>query len=533
MKLSMWMIANRLSSGLDITCEIAADDAPVRKSARLAYATDCVYVYASGEEVIYQGGESRIRLRGISLLEGFEILQGIFDEFREWEEQVRCAVMRKDFQKVIDRSRWIFQNPMILLDGNHLLLGISSEPDPNAMDEEWQYLCRNRHSSVRISRLLYLESEMGGGRYHSGQGGAAASEGPKSIENWAGQGVAPGSYAESTGLAAGTAPETAAPIRPTTAQAQSRRLHRVRRDGKLRFGGTSCSLMAQGRECGRLTILEKNRPLTPGDEQLAEVLCEILETVLGQETSASGQNVFYKMLFGGTWSEKELALQLSYQQWRSDDLFQIALIEPGEKRNVEVSINLLMHAMLRTVPGCVILRQNPYVILIANWELSADVNFHATVQAYISQDEVRLGFSLPASDINALPFLFHQADYAMQKAPARRLSCGEVFFMRDCGARYLFTQSGPALRLRAVHPAVRKLWEYRKREGDELYETLKVFLDAERSYTRTAALLHTHRNTVLYRIRKAEEILHENLEDALLREYIRLSMLTLEEYAQA
>ncbi|MFF5035359.1 helix-turn-helix domain-containing protein [Nocardia salmonicida] len=40
-----------------------------------------------------------------------------------------------------------------------------------------------------------------------------------------------------------------------------------------------------------------------------------------------------------------------------------------------------------------------------------------------------------------------------------------------------------------------------------LRETLRAFLDARGSYTDAAARLHVHKNTVHYRVRKAEELL--------------------------
>ncbi|MFD9112099.1 helix-turn-helix domain-containing protein [Streptomyces bottropensis] len=50
----------------------------------------------------------------------------------------------------------------------------------------------------------------------------------------------------------------------------------------------------------------------------------------------------------------------------------------------------------------------------------------------------------------------------------------------------------------------------RDRAGDatlRLRETVQVFLDAQGSFTDAAARMHVHKNTVHYRVRKAEEIL--------------------------
>jgi DNA-binding PucR family transcriptional regulator len=40
-----------------------------------------------------------------------------------------------------------------------------------------------------------------------------------------------------------------------------------------------------------------------------------------------------------------------------------------------------------------------------------------------------------------------------------------------------------------------------------LRETVRIFLDARGSFTDAAARMHVHKNTVHYRVRKAEEIL--------------------------
>jgi DNA-binding PucR family transcriptional regulator len=40
----------------------------------------------------------------------------------------------------------------------------------------------------------------------------------------------------------------------------------------------------------------------------------------------------------------------------------------------------------------------------------------------------------------------------------------------------------------------------------QLRETVRVFLDSGGSYTEAAARLHVHKNTVYYRVRKAEEL---------------------------
>ena len=72
------------------------------------------------------------------------------------------------------------------------------------------------------------------------------------------------------------------------------------------------------------------------------------------------------------------------------------------------------------------------------------------------------------------------------------------------------------------------LWRRARSGNGDLYDTLKAYIDCERSLSQTAAALFTHRNTVLYRIRKCQELLGDQLESADRRLYIRVSMRALE-----
>ncbi len=73
-----------------------------------------------------------------------------------------------------------------------------------------------------------------------------------------------------------------------------------------------------------------------------------------------------------------------------------------------------------------------------------------------------------------------------------------------------------AAELRALHDeTLRPLVE--RDERGELLHTLEVYLAVNGSATRAAELLHLHRNTLAYRLRRIKEITGADLEDAELR----------------
>ena len=141
MKLSMWMIANRLHS-LDMKLDIREDAPVILNSARRVYATNCVHVYAENNDVICSGEGDFIRFENTDVTLGFEIVASVFDYFQDWMDRLIRLTRERDYQGVVDLAYEVFKNPIVLLDGNNRVLGITREYAPDALDEEWEYLSK-------------------------------------------------------------------------------------------------------------------------------------------------------------------------------------------------------------------------------------------------------------------------------------------------------------------------------------------------------------------------------------------------------
>ena len=153
MKLSMWMIANRLKP-LNPEFQISDGSPAVLKSARRAYATNCVYVFPSGNDVICQWENDTIRLKDIQFDEAFEIIQGIFDFYEDWDAAIVSAAEQGDYQKILDESWHCFHNPMVLLDANCNVLAYSQQYKEVYVDEEWAHLMEYGCSSIDSIRFM-------------------------------------------------------------------------------------------------------------------------------------------------------------------------------------------------------------------------------------------------------------------------------------------------------------------------------------------------------------------------------------------
>lgn len=472
MKLSMWMIANRLSSVLDIKPEIKNGE-PVLNSARLAYATNCVHVYQDGENVIYEGEGDRLHIIGSSVKEAFEILQGVFDFYQDWESQIQQDIKLNQFEELVEHCWIIFQNPMILQDANNQVLALTTGHDIGEMDPEWEYLTKYRYSS--LSSINYMRNNQ--------------------------------FFFDRPG----------------------HQFYKFKKNDTMNYGGISYTLQFGGITCGRLGILEKNRELNAGDSQLLEKIAEYVQPVLGiySDASPSGYNVFYNLMMGKEYNERELLIQLTYRDWTMEDTYQLALLRPMDDHNLNISLTLLSRTLSQQMHDAVIFTQNNYVIIFSNKVLSQNSFFVNFIDSVCQRSNVKAGYSMTTKGPKHADALFRQAENA--------LKYGQIYAPEDYhyhfynySIYYILETPNLADKIHASHPVIRKLWKLKKEQNDELYDTLKAYLDNEQSLSKTAAAVFTHRNTVLYRVKKCLEYLNDNLESPAIRYYIRLSMHYLE-----
>lgn len=477
MKLSMWMIANRLS-GFSPELSIR-ESAPVTlRSARRAYSTDCVHVYQDGDSVICAAEEDFIRIWHISLAEGLEIIQGIFDYYEDWTESLEKQIQERNFEEIAELCWQVFHNPFVIMDANNHVLGLSRQYPPDSLDREWEYLSRYGYSSVNALRLLEKMSFSG--------------------------------FAWRRGIQHFT---------PS-------------REKSLRYGGVSLSLYSGEDYRGRMTLLEAERPLNRGDFQLLRYVASLLEPAMGEETASPEDqhgSVFQLLLEGKPYDATALDYGLRYRQWDCGETFSLALLELPEQKDIREwyrNLEMLRKTIADHISGAEVLSSQGGLVLLSNRHLAADGASCTLLRSLCIGNPLKVCFSLPCQGIENTPALFRQTCYAM--AAGKKDRPGESFF--DCfdyGVEFILQSGSMRDSCLACMPAVVEMWRNRS-EGNDQFQTLKAFLDNERSVSKTAEALYTHRNTIIYRLKKIEELLGCSLEDLYTREYCRLSIRILE-----
>ena len=278
MKLNLWMIANRLSALEPEMC-IPADAPADLLSARRAYATNCVYVYQKGTQVICDAGENggKLIFKDMECDQVFEMVQFTFDFYREWQEMLLDAAERLDYKKIMEASWAVFHNPMILLDAADNALTLSEEYAEDEVNEDWKYLCQNGYSSPSVQKFLTRSGE----KY-------AYFMNPKAkiyyLDN----------------------PE-------------------------IRGNELSVPLLYDNRQCGRLNVVEYDRVLNAGDLYVADYMAKYLSMILGKINEQGGNQgllapVFAKLLLNQDLTDAEVEYWKSCVEWNEEEQARICVI---------------------------------------------------------------------------------------------------------------------------------------------------------------------------------------------------------------
>jgi sugar diacid utilization regulator len=139
--------------------------------------------------------------------------------------------------------------------------------------------------------------------------------------------------------------------------------------------------------------------------------------------------------------------------------------------------------------------------------------------------------------LTALPPLYHQTRLTLHLGIALRSNPQQrVFFYEDFSIYQFIEMTASQIQQKyrtsnmvyLCHPALISLLRFDKKNKTNLTEVLYVYLKNERNATLTARQLFIHRNTMLYKINKIEELTGEDLNNPTLRERLLLSYHILE-----
>jgi sugar diacid utilization regulator len=244
------------------------------------------------------------------------------------------------------------------------------------------------------------------------------------------------------------------------------------------------------------------------------------------ETRDQLEGEFIASLLGGTYSSEDVIGERAKRLGVDLEQRFLVIALRGSKPAAEsVWQNDALRATRKVVthreqPGFVAAHEGAVCVVIAYDEATAEVAFARLAEtmrnqcAVVTGDQgVSLGIGRPSYGPAGVRVSYREAEHAL--ALGRRiLGPGKSVSFANLGLhRLLFAVAQHSELFDFYRDAVGEVVAYDERSGAELMSTLEAFFASNGSPTETAQRLHLHRNTVLYRLRRIEEVGRLRLED--------------------
>ncbi len=478
MKLNMWMIANRLKN-YEIEARIDKDAEPILNSTLPYYAPGCVYISQLSNDIICESDQGSILIRDMKLSDGYLLIQGIFDWYQNWLDEVDRAIMSNDFQSLAQLLQRAFGNPVMIQDSNYCLLGMSGPFGKNGIPPEWEYIRENGQISMEGYNFMSSALKFSDCVYR------------QNVRRFCGK-----------------------------------------PDSLMPDSGLHVTITFHGHDYEKLTVLESNRVFNVGDICLLEYLSRRMAiytaAVSGESRKYLDIGIIESLILGEPVPPDKVNDFQRIIKGQRPGAFAVLLINfsdkerKGDPRALKFVKNIIFRQysimFCNIVKGELMLllySQNPYIL--------ARQIFHTVTQGG-RKKELHAGLSCLFYELSELQYFFDQAAYA-------RSNGKEIFSeFYNLASDYLMEASGRQ-RICACEPVLRRMW---KEDEDKMayLKTLQVYLEEERSSKRASERLYIHKNTLTYRIKFLKDTTNWDLDDPSTRNYLRLSLYALEKEEQ-
>lgn len=291
----------------------------------------------------------------------------------------------------------------------------------------------------------------------------------------------------------------------------------------------SCKVFNNQRQIGFLLMIESETPILPSHFELLSTVSHVISYTISYyapylfEENNSYNELLYDMLIGTPY--KNIMPRLKELSFPSQMLvlFIRSTIYMGQEH-----LTTFTHKLLKEIiPGTLATYHNKGIVAIIPLKNSLVVEEELlTLLKNFSQTEhLRIGISNSFSNIEHFVNYYQQAHSALemgQKLKTKDLVCQ----YQDYQIFDLFTEIKNQEQLgRFCHPALGLLRHYDYKNGSQLYKTLCVFIDKGCNIKLTSESLFIHRNSLVYRLNRINEICHIDFTDMNTLFLLRLSFL--------
>lgn len=276
---------------------------------------------------------------------------------------------------------------------------------------------------------------------------------------------------------------------------------------------------------GVLGVLERFVEFQEIHRAISYILSNTIKFILqkeelpGDEESSYKETLLSNLIEGDVHDKKSLqeAFQISKSNWKppyrlASILIPITSSSLMDLKETQETVMTGITSVQSTI------RRSNIVFLLYGKDMDKSL---IALEQSIGKMNRPCGLSSEFYDLLDTPAYHTQASIALKFAEGDSLLCFYENIYMDHMKKILCESNDKKV---YIHPKIYILAEHDREHQTEYLQTLYNFLNAYKNTAVTADSMHVHRNTLNYRIKRAEEIMEISLEDDELCRYIQVSL---------
>lgn len=293
-------------------------------------------------------------------------------------------------------------------------------------------------------------------------------------------------------------------------------LHLVTEDGCRVL---ACSVFRPSGAFGYLFLFGEKHRVNEALRDCATILCAklaaalALEQHLDQPFRSRSEALFAGTIDGSVEDAEALERYATAAKWRFGPHFQVAVFGvPGETSNERFLQRLAQQfSEISTATIATAARGSVAVLFSSDRSEVIGVAAKRQIEGFARSNNLRAGISRSYENFLETAHMYEQAIVAVEQGMART---PDAFLFRFSDFTFSYLRDILSAReslLTFCHPGVIALREYDAVHSSQLVETVRCYLESDKSPSKAAGALSIHRSTLDYRIKHAEEVMGVDL----------------------
>jgi len=270
-----------------------------------------------------------------------------------------------------------------------------------------------------------------------------------------------------------------------------------------------------GKLYGGIGTVNMNEQFTEGQKETFVIISQVLKLYFQNHSVymriAENKANWVDSLLSGNDVSTEIIFNYLYRfQWKLDDYFCVVTFTASSDLKIPIISILDIKQINEIFPDALVsvYEENIVIIIRCADKRQLHDKRKQQLEQFIKKDiMLRCGVSMVSNNFLHLRYYYAQSKFAASKCkPAQNMS---ICFYEDYQSEHVLQTLSVGTDLRCFcHPGILALWESGNESQHDLIHCLYHYFLNGKNISATADAIHVHRNTLIYRLSKAEEILN-------------------------